>query len=270
MELSTFYNHILTAARQNNVGIEKIAEKLMKEEIYGIEFLLKTYTEENLKNIATLRSLGMYVNSIPAHTDLIHGCTLDYIDDLIRKAINVGTNKIMLIPGFLNEGEDRDYMIERAFDRMFYLCGRAADYGIEIGIEDYGDPTSPVLNSEGMLKFLEEHDNLTCTFDTGNFMFSGEDTLSAYNKLKHRITKHVHLKDHQLKEKECEGTLVAMDGTVLYPCAIGEGVVPNYEIIKDLKERNFIGAFTIEIFGSSDMLNDITKSANFIKDTYWG
>ena len=269
MKLSTFYNHIITSTNQENKTIEQIGEKLLEKGVGGIELLIKKYDEENLNNIKRLQAVGMYVNSIPAHTDIIHGATFDFADEMIRKALNVNTDKIMLIPGFLNEGEDLNDAIDRTLPFTDYLCNKGADYGIIIGLEDYGAVNSPVRNSSGMLRYLENVPKLTCTFDSGNFIFSGEDTYEAYTKLKKYITHHFHCKDHTLTPNGSCDKLVAMNGNDLYPVAIGTGVIPNKEILKDLKQNGFDGAITIEIFGSARMMSDIYQSADFIKQIFF-
>ena len=268
MKLSTFYNHILTATEQENKSVEQIGEMLVDKSVCGIELLIKNYDEENLKNIKKLQSVGMYVNSIPAHTDIIHGATFDFADEMIRKALNVNTDKIMLIPGFLEEGEDLNDAIDRTLPFTDYLCNKGADYGIVIGLEDYGAVNSPIRNSSGMLRYLENVPKLTCTFDSGNFIFSGEDTLEAYYKLKKYITHHFHCKDHVLAPNGSRDTLVAMNGDILYPTAIGTGVIPNKEMLTDLKQSGFDGALTIELFGSSKTMSDIYQSVDFINGIF--
>ena len=262
MLLSTFYNHILSASKERNSSISDIAKELMQSDIYGIEFLLKTYTDEHLPNIKLLREMGMFVNSIPAHTDIIHGGTKEYMDELIRKALAVDTKKIMLIPGFLAEGEDRDEMIDRSVPVVSYLCDKAEENGIVIGLEDYGDPTSPLYTSEGMLRYLKQIPKLTCTFDTGNFDYNGEDTYKAYKKLKKYINGHIHCKDHTREELDENSQLPFRE------LAIGDGYLPIRKILKKLFKSGFDGSVTIEVFGSRDTLDDIKKSAEFIKSIY--
>ena len=69
-----------------------------------------------------------------------------------------------------------------------------------------------------MDSFLDVALDLKVTLDTGNFIFSAQDVLTAEQMFLPKIM-HVHLKD-RLWSRPGEGeTLECIDGRVLFPCA---------------------------------------------------
>ena len=100
---------------------------------------------------------------------------------------------------------------------MREMCVYARSKGIAPTIEDFDDSKSPIATARQMLWFAERIPELKITFDTGNFMFSGEDELTAFGLLKDRIA-HVHCKDRTFSKNSGEPKAAA-DGRIMYPAA---------------------------------------------------
>lgn len=114
-----------------------------------------------------------------------------------------------------------------------------------------------------MMWFAERIPQLMITFDTGNFMYSGQSELDAFGLLKDRIV-HVHCKDRSLIEKpHCEMKMT-VDGKAMYPAPVGSGCIKMKEIIASLEARGYDGIYTIEHFGAEDQLMYIKRSAEFL------
>lgn len=268
MLLSTFFSHVVTGAQQRGISLTEAARMCLDTGVSGLEFMSSQYDEESLDQLRILKEAGMCVNGYPAFTDLIHDPSDQAVEEVIRRAASIGARGILLIPGFFTPDDDRTAAMERSLPAVQKAVRRAMDEGIFVGMEDYDSEDSPVAVSEGLLWYLERVPALECIFDAGNFHYSGEDTFSAYQKLRARINRQVHLKDRALTPRPCEKPFRALDGSAMYPCAVGRGDMPIGQILSDLSERRFDGSLTIELFGHPDCIAGIQKSAEYIREFF--
>jgi sugar phosphate isomerase/epimerase len=109
-------------------------------------------------------------------------------------------------------------------------------------VEDYDNPRSLCYNTERIDSLLALSTELGVVFDTGNFLFAGEDALASYAHFRDRIG-HVHLKDR-----------VAPDDMHCVPA--GSGCIPIADIVRDLVASGYAGWLTVEQYGSRQMLPD--------------
>ena len=172
--------------------------------------------------------------------------------------------QILIIPGFYLPDDDKQKCLENCVKPIQTLVDEAAKYGIEVGMEDYDHSDYPYGRQEVYLWFLEHVTGLSSIFDTGNFLFHGEDVAEAYPKMKKYIRGQIHCKDRKLVGRESESGSVNVDGKTLYPSAVGSGILPMKEIVTDLLKDGYKGSFTLEFFGSADCLSDLKASAAFM------
>lgn len=255
----------MTGAQQRGLSLEETARICLDAGVTGLEFLSRQYDEATLEKLRVLQKAGMRVNGYPAFTDLIHNPSDAAVDEVVRQAVSIGARGILLIPGFLEPGDCREEVMERSLPAVEKMCRRAGDAGVYVGMEDYDSELSPVSGSEGLLWYLDRAPELSCIFDTGNFHYSGEDTLSAYRKLKRRITRQAHLKDRALTPRPCVSSGHSLDGRPMYPCAVGDGDIPIGEILSDLAEAGFDGSLTLEMFGHPDYVQGLISSVAFVR-----
>ena len=145
-----------------------------------------------------LSFVGLEISSIPAYFDFGRDDNVDRQSQPVLEAARyLGAEKILVIPGFFQEGdspEEKSRQMESMARCLNRLGEKAAGYGVSLVMEDYDSLLAPFSTAEGLEYFLSRCPALSCCFDTGNFRFAGEDELAAYEKLKNRIS-HVHLKD---------------------------------------------------------------------------
>ncbi len=264
MILSTFYNHIADASAQNGLSLSQVAEKCLSWGITGIDIETEPYREHN-NEFLTLLDAGMQLNSLPTRCDFFHhpedlSIAMEAVE-IVRKYHG---KQILIIPGYLLPGDDLQKCLENCIKPIQTLVDEAAKYGIEVGMEDYDHEAYPYGRQSVMLWFMEHVPRLSCIFDTGNFLFHGEDAGAAYPLLKKYIKGQIHCKDRKLVGREGESGSVALNGKTLYPAAVGSGILPMKEIISDLLQSGYNGSFTLEFFGSADCLSDLEASAKFI------
>lgn len=263
MKISVFIDFLRAITAQRSISFEeavKFAADLgitrVDVQEGGIDFAVQ--------QMPLLESYGISVGSMIARADFLHDPSKAAADRIIESAIMLKTDNILLVPGFWQEGDNRKECLERSLEMTKYLANLANENGISIGFEDY-DGETPVSKAENMLWYIENLPGSHCIFDTGNFLYEGEDVLENYKTLKPYITRQVHCKDRALTGRPNEAPSVSKNGFESYPAAVGSGIMPMKEILTDLKESGFDGILTIELFGSKDYMEDIINSVEFLK-----
>lgn len=264
MKLSVFFHHICEAAHQSGKTVPEILE-IAKS--FGIDYL--EFDISDLKNdetAALLADSGMKISSVYGFYDFVNSDDLSGAIYHCGRAAELGSEKIMLIPGFYSEN-DKSVMKnerEKMLAAMKKVCEYAHEKGLTPTIEDFDDFLSPISTSERMLDFVNEIPYLKVTFDTGNFMYSAESENYAFERLKPYIV-HVHCKDRSMTPDERCEMKCAVDGTEMYACPTGDGCVAVAHIVKELAESGYDGIFTIEHFGAYDQLSFMKKSAENLR-----
>ncbi len=265
MRLAIFWDHIRRAAEQR--GVER------PEMLRQVRALGYSMAELDLADLRAdpgiadqLRAAGMGISSIYGFFDFGRDGDGSAARELVDAAVRLGAERIMLIPGFYSRADEAIRQRERAnmVRATIQACDMAAEKGLTVTIEDFDGADSPIRDSAGMLWFLDRVPALRATYDSGNFRFCGEDELAAFDALGAHIA-HVHLKDRALFTMGGERPKVAMDGTALYPSAVGGGIVPMQAVFERLKRIGYDGVLTVEHFDSADHLETMEASAAFVK-----
>lgn len=265
MKLSIFFDHVAKAAAQQGISLQ---EMLMRARMMGYTQVEMDYAalEAQPEIYEDLRATGMEISSMYCFFQFEKDSQQERRRALVAEALRVGAKKIMPIPGFYTTDDPAQREAERSrmLMAMWALLGEARQAGLTVTIEDYDDEPSPIRNSEGMLHFIERLEGLQATFDTGNFRYSCEDEMAAFDALAGKIV-HVHLKDRALKAHLGESCKVAMDGAEMYPSPVGGGIVPMETIFERLKAIGYDGTLTVEHFDSADLQANMQASADFVK-----
>ena len=171
-----------------------------------------------------------------------------------------------MIPGFFGEGdspEERENQTQRMMDCVCQLADLALDYGVSLTMEDYDEALSPIATAAGVRRFLDACPQLSSTFDTGNFLFAGEQVLDAYHLLRDRVD-HVHLKDRATAPDYGHLVKNALDGSPLSPAPVGSGILPLEELMAQLKADGYDGVYTLEFYGASSALECLWHSVEWL------
>lgn len=264
MKLSVFYHHICEAAQQSGKTVPEI---LKTAKSFGIDYL--EFDIADLKNDETadiLSNSGMKISSVYGFYDFAGSADLGGAFYHCDRAAELGSEKIMLIPGFYSANDKlvMEKEREKMLAAMRTVCEYAHEKGLTPTIEDFDDFLSPISTSERMLDFVNEVPYLKVTFDTGNFMYSAESENYAFERLKSYIV-HVHCKDRSMTPDERCEMKCAVDGTEMYACPTGDGCVAVAHIVKELAKSSYDGIFTIEHFGAYDQLLFMKKSAENLR-----
>jgi len=274
-KLTVFYDHILNAAKQRGVTTAQIAADITACGISGVEMDYYMLKESGDALAEELTRLGLPINNCYCFFDWAnHPEDQSYIqvlDDLKRLDIM----NLLVVPGFVSRDivatGNQDIITtalararEAMLPNMIHLLDYASELGINVAMEDFDDISAPFATKEQVKWFLDRLPALGCAFDTGNFLYSEQDVMQAYELLSDRIT-YVHCKDRSLAPVEGENGQTTVNGRQIFSSAVGNGVIPMADILKLLEEKGYVGTIAIEHFGSTDQLSDMKTSASFLK-----
>lgn len=266
--ITTFYDHARDIAKQEKVSMIEALKAVKAAGIDGLEVSQNNLLgrEDELGN--ELAYTGLQISSIPAYFDFGRDTDVERQSlPTLEAAKFLGVKTLLVIPGFLSP-EDGEAEQERQVSSMIECVNRLAELadgrGIFLILEDYDNTTAPFSTIAGVRRFLDDCKELSFCFDTGNFRFSGEDELEAYEKLKDRIT-YVHLKDRCYRSFDGEEGITALDGKMIYPAPVGSGEMKLHEILSRLKRDGYKGNYAIEHYGAGDMLGYLNRSAQWLK-----
>lgn len=270
LKLATFYDHIRDIARQEQISAAQAMHLAREAGVEALEVSSVNLEAEGTEAIGrALEEAGLGVSAIPAYLNFGRDSDVErQVLPLLESAGALGTDKIMVIPGFFAPEdspaarEEQTVRMEEGINRMADL---AAGRGISLVMEDYDNETAPFSTMEGLRRFLDHCPGLSCAFDTGNFRYMGQDVRAAYDLLRDRIG-HVHLKDRAYASFGGEPARTAVDGTDLYPCPVGSGSLPLSEILTRLREDGYSGFCTLEHYDSQHMLDYLRQSASWFRN----
>ncbi|MBD5468605.1 MAG: sugar phosphate isomerase/epimerase [Lachnospiraceae bacterium] len=263
LKLTVFYDHINQAMRQTGKSFEELARELTAAGISGVEMDYGELVKKPRRLCAALKKAGLPISCVYTFFDWGNpGNGPDY-KKVIRLLAHCGVPHILAIPGFAEQGQDREACRARMAQTLKQCCGYAAKYGITVGMEDFDDERATFARAEELQWYLEQVPDLSCTFDTGNFLYSEEDALQAWTLLHARVG-YVHCKDREFAVKAGEEPKRTVGGRAMYSAAVGSGVIPMEELVRCIGKSGYDGVFAIEHFGSQSMYEDMLASAAWL------
>ena len=132
-------------------------------------------------------------------------------------------------------------------------------------LEDVDDKIAPYSKTKGLKYFMDHVEGIHCAFDTGNFLYSEEDSFEVLPIFINKIG-HMHCKDRTFEKKDGEVSKKTVKGREMYSCAVGSGCIKMKEIVEAVLKNGYDDYFAIEHFGSLCQLNDIEKSAKWLQE----
>lgn len=269
MKISVFYEHIREAAKQTGKPVEEIFALVKGFGIDGIEIEDCVLLEDETTIMQLLKENQMEVSCIYGFFDYSHGNDLQRGYELIDFAQKNFIKKIMIIPGFLTACEWklsflRNRCIKRMITNMTILSEYAGKHQVQMVLEDFDDAPAYYKDAAGLEFMLSKVKGLKCAFDTGNFLYSEEDSYEVLPGFLDQIA-HVHCKDRTFEQKEGEEAKATVSGRKMYPSAVGSGCIRMKEIVEAILSTGYDDYFAIEHFGSLHQLEDMEKSATWLR-----
>lgn len=264
MKLSTYLSQLKAIHNIEGLSFEEIAKICLQNSIEYIDVEYPELSEKGKPVLDIFINNGFKISCMVYRADFIHNDDITDCSNALKTAKEFNISNILLVPGFWNDGDKEQECLKKSLMPMKKILEKAEELGINIGFEDY-DAETPVSTSEGILYYLENLKGTHCIFDTANFLYMGEEVLSAFNKLKPYIKYQLHCKDKSLTPKGEQSPSVSKLGEKTYATAVGKGVMPVEHILNELKSDGFDGILTIELFGSKQYLSDLKASAEYLK-----
>ena len=247
-KISIFSDHISAIARQEGITFAQAAQKVKEIGFNGVDVRVL----QKPSQLKTLDSLGFMYSCAIADIDYSRGgqAELEKKTEAFMKKYRV--KQVLLVPGLIPEEAVDEADRADARSRIVGFADRMAAKGYEVILEDYDNPRSLCYNTKLLDTLFGMTDNLGMAFDTGNFLFAGEDAYRAVLHFGDKV-KHVHLKDRAgAKDMKC--------------VPAGTGCIPVEAVVRKLVSVGYDGWFTAEQFGSKQMLEDVkTVYANISK-----
>lgn len=261
-KISVFAVHINTIAQQENISFTEAAIKLREMGYAGAD--VYPY-QENV--IPILDSLGFGHSCAIVHINYLGAEHVDTIDtnsargffragwgDLEEAGISFVKRHsyphLMLVPNTLPQNatpEDAETIRQHVAD----FAARCQAEGIDLVVESFDNKASLCYGTERLQDLLSRSKSLGVAFDIGNFTFAGEDPVEAFETLKGRV-RHVHVKDR-----------ASLDD--MTPVPAGTGCSKIETVLQKMEDRGYDGWYTIEIFGSKQMLKDLETAYSNVK-----
>lgn len=269
MKISVFYEHIVEASSQTGKSISEICKMVSLWGIMGIEIENIRLMENKDQIMKTFYQSGLEISCIYGFFDFAHETDIKKGFEMIDLACEVNAKKVMLIPGFLKPYEKiffiRKRVVSSLVNALSRICSYAKDRDITVVLEDFDGESAPFATASGLKYFIDNVPDLYCAFDTGNFLFSEEDSLEVLPLFLNRI-KHVHCKDRSFEKKSGEIPKKTIKGRDMYSCAVGKGCIKMKEIIEILIQNGYDDYFAVEHFGSLNQLRDMEESAKWLNE----
>lgn len=266
MKISVFMEHIFEAAQQENRPVTEILKQAKCFGIDGVELdYARLSSDRNLPS--AIRKAWLDIACVYAFFDFSHNTDMSYPETVVKTLSEHKITRLMAIPGFVEKGENKEKALSDMYSCMNNLTEMAEKVGISVCLEDFDDEKALFSTARSLLGFMENVKNLGCAFDTGNFIYSCENELEAFELLRKYIV-HLHCKDRSIAPKAGEMPKHSLNGTALYSAPAGYGIISIEKIAKLLLKSGYDGWFAIEHFGSLSQLSDMKKSAEKLKEWY--
>ena len=263
--IATFYDHIADIAKQEGCSVPEALREAGKLGVTALEVSCFNAAGQADKLARELSAAGRGGPARPAGFSCERDTDVEaQAEKIFADAKTIGARKLLVIPGFIPEGADREACTRQIIDctkRLGELADRA---GFALTMEDFDNERSPISDSSGMLRFMDAVPGLTACFDTGNFYFAGEDALDAFERLRGCIG-HVHLKDRSLTEDFGTEPRKTVDGSPMHPSPVGAGVIPMGELLEKFMDGGYNGPYTIEHYGAEPMLECLKRSVEWLR-----
>lgn len=246
-KISVFCSHIEEVARQESISFEEAARRVSEIGYAGVD----VYTTQDPHELNILDALGFQHSCAIAEINYALGPQEEAEQKAFDFLVERNYKTVLLIPGLMSaESTPEDLDVYKG--RVAGFVAKAKALGIDTTLEDYDNRRSPIRNIAGLSDFFAFCPDVNHSFDTGNYIFSGEDCWKALSLFQDRIT-HVHLKDRVSEDN-------------LSCPAVGTGCLPVTALVRRLVASGYEGWFTAEMFGNSTMLESLKVSYDNIAE----
>ena len=247
---SVFGSAVKRVAKDRGVDL-RAAVKLLKDA--GVEGFDTDYRDPAIPELiaAGMKPASLYGFMTFDTDDLGVAQTSAFVD----AAVKYGARRVMVLPESFKpeaDAKERERVSVNIVNGFRRMCAYAAKKDVIVMTEDFGNKNNICSYGPTMDRVFASEKNLAYALDSGNFYYAGHgtDVVAFAKKWQDRIA-HVHLKDQAKEDAHSYRTL-------------GEGAVPNAELLRLVADLGYSGWFTIENPVGDDYLADIVRQREFV------
>lgn len=240
--ISIFCDHIETIARQEGISFAEAATLIKEAGYAGADIRVFQKPEE----IKTLDSLGFAHACAITDINYSAGDQKELEDKTLAFMKERGFERLLLVTGLMPAQGYSQAEREAARSRIAAFAARVTAEGFDIMVEDYDNRRSLCYDAARLDSLFAVSRDLGLAFDSGNFLFAGDDPMEQLAHFRGRI-KHVHLKDRTSPtDMTCK--------------PVGTGCIDMAGIVRTLVDSGYGNWLTVEQYGSHNMLEDSRTS----------
>ena len=258
MKKSIFFNHLLDMSRQENQPIEKAVEFAANLGFAGADVIWST-PEKLFETYELLKAFGIHVAEVTRFIELSSILDEDDVRQYLDSLSKCDCKIAMIIP----DNRPDDKIFATVCENIARICEIAEGYNISVSVEDFDSADVIISNTTSIKSAFEKVPKFRHSLDTGNYAFFKESPVEAYELFGDRII-HVHLKDRAFSPTDNENPMPLADGTIAYPCALGDGFVEIETVLKLLSKDGYDGYLSVEHFGMNNMKKAIQRSSEYL------
>lgn len=185
-------------------------------------------------------------------------------EDALEYISAFGCKRLMVVPFTSSDVKDRNEARERFAKGLRLVVKSAEKYGISVVIENISLLSLPFSTPDDIEYLLDNVKGLKFCFDTGNFVCTKLDVITAYERFRDRIDM-VHVKDFGI----CEGGGFACDGGInVEHVDFGTGDAKLREVLHLLYKNNPDVPYVVEVHNEMPPKDDVVKACDFT-DKVW-
>ena len=264
MKKAIFLAHVKDAARQRGGSLKEYLRMTKALGYDGLECDYVDLEPDPAGFAAMLAQVDLKIASVPYYCEFEKVVDPQKIRTAVEKTAAAGGKKILAIPGFFDEKYPR--ALEDMAEGLKILCQVAAEYGINVSLEDFDNIKSPCATAEGLAWFFERVPELGFNLDTGNFLYAEQNVVEVTKKFADRIT-HIHLKDRAgVPVYAGQHPQYSIKGRAMYSCPVGQGDIPIRELLTLAEKAGYDGFCSAEHYGVDDQWDFMEKSARWLRE----
>ena len=188
----------------------------------------------------------------------------------VHTALAHGTKNLMIVESIVEEdilAMGREAAIASMARVLREIVSYAADHGVTVMVEDFGNPVLPMATADQIGQLLQVTPGLRLVLDTGNMLIQGQDPVEFTRRLLDHVA-YVHLKDVEFPESP---TALDFDydhtGRIFCEAHHGQGVVDFRAIFSLLRSSGYEGFATVEYtphIGTVDHFAQMARSIRYL------
>ena len=250
VRFSVFGSAVKRVMKDRSVDLKAAAKLLAEAGVTGFD---TDYRDASIPDFiaAGLKPASLYGFLTFDTDDLGAAQSTAFVD----AAVKYGARRVMVLPESFRpeaDAKERERVTVSIVNGLRRMCAYAAKKNVLVMTEDFGNRNNVCSYGPTLDRLFASEPNLAYALDSGNFYYSGRgtDVVAFAKKWQDRIA-HVHLKDQAKEDAHSYRTL-------------GEGAVPNAELLRLVGELGYGGWYTIENPVGDDYLTDIVRQCDYV------